>query len=40
MFEVDHKDTKLDEVLSRFNFYLGINWDALIQKALDNYKEI
>ena len=40
MFEVDHKDTKLDEVLSRFNFYLGINWDALIQKALDNYKPV
>lgn len=38
LFEVDHKDTKLEEVLSRFNFYLGVNWDALIQKALDTYK--
>jgi hypothetical protein len=24
--------------MSRFNFYLGIDWDALVQKALDNYK--
>lgn len=38
MFDVDHEDTKLNEVLSRFNFYLGTDWDTLIQKALDNYK--
>lgn len=38
LFEVEHNDTKLEEVMSRFNFYLGIDWDALVQKALDNYK--
>ena len=36
MFDINHVDTKLEEVLSRFNFYLGINWDALVEKALQN----
>lgn len=40
LFDVEHDDTKLEEVMSRFNFYLGVDWDALVQKALDNYKPV